>query len=361
MNQEGTTNKWTVVPPTVTYSPNSAYSVYSTAPNSIISLTISQWQSKSFSTTVTVVGKSSLPSWIAFDGSSTITIKPSLITQASDLGTYTVQVLTQTSMYYPAVTTITIPLILKNDPPNIIGTISNLNLYMGQKAYFQVPVSDTENDAITVSLSITTGTIPTAISSVYDPSAKTYTFSWSPTSNDVGVYNFVLSLSDFYNTATPRTFSFSVTVNKNTAPSFVSTPPTISIKEWLYTSYTLPSSKDNEGDPITIKSTAYSNGTVYPTWIVFDKANLMFKISPPQGAGGSGTTTYSLNVVLADPYSENNVAITLNVIMNNLPTVTTISSPINLTVPEQKSLQFQIQDSDSPTSSISVGYWINYF
>ena len=358
MYQDGTTNRWTVIPPTITYSPSTnSYSVYSSASNAVISLTISQCQSKSTTTTVTVVGKSTLPTWAVFDSTSnTITLKPSLITQVSDLGTYSMQVQTQTSLYYPAVTTVTIPVTLKNDPPNISGTISDINLYMGQKAYFQVGVSDTENDSITVSLKATSGSVPSAISSVYDSTAKTYIFSWSPTVNDVGVYNFVLSLWDLFSTATPRTFSFKVTVNKNSSPYFVSTPSPISVKEWTSVSYTIPSTTDNEGDSITISSTTYMNGTVYPSWVVFDRSSLAFKISPPQGAGGTSTTTYSLDVVLADPYSQNDVAITWNVVMNNLPTVTAISSPINITVPNQKSIQFQIQDTDSPTSTLSVRF-----
>lgn len=233
MNQEGTSNKCTVAPPTVTYSPTTnSYSVYSSASDAVITLSASQCQQKAFTTAVTVVGKTTLPSWVVFDSStSKITLKPSLITQVADLGTYSIQVQTQTTMYSPAVTTVTIPVTMKNDKPNISGTISDINLYMGQKAYFQVGVTDTEGDSISVSLTASSGSVPSAISSVYDSTAKTYTFSWSPTVSDVGVYNLVLSLWDKYSTSAPRTFSFKVTVNKNTAPSFTTTPSTISVKE----------------------------------------------------------------------------------------------------------------------------------
>ena len=263
MYQDGTTNRCTVVSPTVTYSPSTnSYSVYSCAPNALISLTISQCQSKSTTTTVTVVGKSSLPTWIVFDSTSnTITLRPSLLSQVTDLGTYSVQVQTQTSMYYPAVTTVTIPVTFVKDPLNISGTISDINVSLGHKAYFQVGVTYTDKDVVTMSLTATSGSVPSAISSVFNSTAKTYTFSWSPTIDDVGVYNFVLSLWDSLNIATPRTFPFKVTVNKNSLPYFALTPSTISAKEWTSISYSIPSATDNDGDPITISSTKYVNGT----------------------------------------------------------------------------------------------------
>ena len=362
MYQDGTTNRCTVVSPTVTYSPSTnSYSVYSCAPNALISLTISQCQSKSTTTTVTVVGKSSLPTWIVFDSTSnTITLRPSLLSQVTDLGTYSVQVQTQTSMYYPAVTTVTIPVTFVKDPLNISGTISDINVSLGHKAYFQVGVTYTDKDVVTMSLTATSGSVPSAISSVFNSTAKTYTFSWSPTIDDVGVYNFVLSLWDSLNIATPRTFPFKVTVNKNSLPYFALTPSTISAKEWTSISYSIPSATDNDGDPITISSTKYVNGTIYPSWVIFDNSSLTFKISPPLGAGGTDTTTYSLDVVLADPYNQTDVSITWKVAMNNLPTVTAISSPINITVPDQKSIQFQILDTDSPASTLSVNFIINF-
>ena len=159
-----------------------------------------QCQGISLIYSVSVTGKSSLPSWITYSSSSPIvTIKPSMITSKEDLGSYSVIVSFLSTTIVPLISSTTFTVTFIKTPPALANTVGNQIIYKG--------------------MGLTSITIPSNIFS------GTYTLTAS--NNLSGVTATVFSLSGFtLSIQMPNSYQGSFTVTLTATDDFTQTTTT---------------------------------------------------------------------------------------------------------------------------------------